>query len=103
MSLKILSVSAALLAAPWGLSAQPALDPGTLYKQTSPAVVVIEALGNDGKVARVGSGLLVSADGKLLTNYHVVAHSKQDSVKLANGDDRYREKTYERSKFCANG
>jgi hypothetical protein len=33
MSLKILSVSAALLAAPWGLSAQPALDPGTLYKQ----------------------------------------------------------------------
>jgi hypothetical protein len=28
----------------------------------------------------------VSADGKLLTNYHVVAHSKQATVKLANGD-----------------
>jgi S1-C subfamily serine protease len=76
MSFKILSLSAALLAAPWGLSAQPALDLGTLCKQTSPAVVVIEALGNDGKVARVGSRLHVSADGKLLTNYYVVAHNK---------------------------
>jgi S1-C subfamily serine protease len=76
MLVRILSVSAALLVVPWGLGAQSTLDPGTLYKQTSPAVVLIEALGTDGKVASTGSGLLVSADGKLLTNYHVVAHSK---------------------------
>lgn len=53
ISLKILSLSGALVAAPWGLSVQPALAPGALYKQTSPAVVVIEALGNHGRVARV--------------------------------------------------
>src|SRR5450432_4169659 len=86
MLTKIFVGSAALLMAPWGLGAQSALDPGTLYKQASPAVVIIEALGSNGKVASTGSGLLVSADGKLLTNYHVVAHSKQAIVKLANGD-----------------
>jgi len=66
--------------------AQSALDPGVLYKQASPAVVLIEAIGSNGKVASSGSGLLVSADGKLLTNYHVIAHAKQATVKLANGD-----------------
>jgi hypothetical protein len=86
MTTKILLGFAVLVVAAWELSAQSALDLGTFYKQTSPAVVLIEALGSDGKVARTGSGLLVSADGKFLTNYHVVAHSKQATVKLANGD-----------------
>ena len=62
------------------------LDAGTLYKQASPAVVLIEAIGADGKPMKSGSGLLVSADGKLLTNYHVISHAKQATVKLANGD-----------------
>jgi len=75
-----------LLATVRGTNAQSTLDPGTLYKQASPAVVLIEALGSDGKVASTGSGLLVSADGKLLTNYHVIAHTKQATVRLANGD-----------------
>jgi hypothetical protein len=83
---KVLLSCAALLAADKGLSAQSALDPGTLYKQASPAVVLIEATGSDGKVDKTGSGLLVTADGKLLTNYHVIAHSKQATVRLANGD-----------------
>lgn len=56
------------LCAPWLSYAQSALDPGMLYKQASPAVVLIETLGNDGKPAKGGSGLLVSSDGKLLTN-----------------------------------
>src|SRR5689334_18245848 len=65
---------------------QSKLDAGSLYKQASPAVVVIEAIGPDGKPVKTGSGLLVSSDGKLLTNYHVVSHVKQATVRLANGD-----------------
>jgi len=61
-------------------------DPGNLYKQASPAVVLIEALGDDGKPFKSGSGLLVTADGRLLTNYHVISHAKKATVKLANGD-----------------
>ena len=75
-----------LIAAGRGLAAQTTPDPGTLYKQASPAVVLIEAMGSDGKVAQIGSGLLVSADGKLLTNYHVISHFKQATVRLASGD-----------------
>ncbi|MGD1068760.1 MAG: trypsin-like peptidase domain-containing protein [Bryobacteraceae bacterium] len=83
---RILLGTLVLLTAGRGTYAQSTLDPGTLYKQASPAVVLIEALGSDGKVASTGSGLLVSADGRLLTNYHVIAHAKQATVRLANGD-----------------
>jgi RNA polymerase sigma-70 factor (ECF subfamily) len=50
-------------------TAQP-IDPGALYKQQSPAVLLIEALGSDGKPMKTGSGSLVTADGKFLTNHH---------------------------------
>jgi hypothetical protein len=85
MSLKLL-YSLLVLSVADRMHAQPALDPGWLYKQTSPAVVLIEAIATDGKVIKTGSGLLVSADGKLLTNYHVISHVKRATVKLANGD-----------------
>jgi len=35
---------------------------------------------------RPAAPFLVSSDGKFLTNYHVIAHSKQATVRLANGD-----------------
>lgn len=69
-------------------SAQSASDSnaGQIYKKTSPSVVTIERYGLNGKVAAVGSGFLISSDGRILTNYHVIAHSKQATVRLANGD-----------------
>ncbi|HKD07754.1 MAG TPA: S1C family serine protease [Bryobacteraceae bacterium] len=68
------------------LDAQSPIDAGTVYKNASPAVVTIQGLAGDGKTVVTGSGMLVSADGRLLTNYHVVAHVKQATVRLANGD-----------------
>ena len=59
---------------------------GDIYKKASPAVVVIELYNDKGEVSSSGSGFLISADGKILTNYHVVAHSKQATVRLANKD-----------------
>lgn len=61
-------------------------SPGEIYKKAAPGVVLIEAYGLNGKVFKTGSGFLVGADGRLLTNYHVIAHSKQATVRLANGD-----------------
>jgi len=60
--------------------------PSQLYKQASPSVVVIETYGDDGKVNGTGSGFIVRADGAILTNYHVIAHTKRATVRLANGD-----------------
>ena len=59
---------------------------GDIYKMSGPSVVLIETYGDDGKVSGSGSGFLVSADGKILTNFHVVAHTKRATVKLANED-----------------
>jgi S1-C subfamily serine protease len=49
-------------------------------------VVLIEIYNAGGEVSGAGSGFLVSADGKILTNYHVVHHAKRVTVKLANKD-----------------
>jgi len=65
-------------------SASP--KPEEIYKSSSPGVVLIETYGTDGKVAGSGSGFLVSADGKILTNYHVIQHTNQATVRLANED-----------------
>jgi hypothetical protein len=59
-----------------------------IYKKASPSVVLIEIYDSKGEVSGKGSGFLVSAEGAILTNYHVVAHTKQATVRLAN-DDAY--------------
>jgi S1-C subfamily serine protease len=51
-----------------------------------PSVVLIETYGDDGKVSGSGSGFLVSADGQILTNFHIIAHTKRATVRLANED-----------------
>ena len=59
---------------------------GELFKTASASVVLIEIYGDDGKVSGSGSGFVVAGDGVILTNYHVVAHTKRATVRLANGD-----------------
>jgi hypothetical protein len=79
--------SLTLLAVPLAFAQQArVLQPADMFKKVEPSVVIIEAYGPDGKVAKAGSGFLVTSDGRFLTNYHVVQYCKRASVKLANGD-----------------
>jgi hypothetical protein len=64
----------------------PATLAGDIYRKSSPAVVLIETLNEKHEVTAAGSGFLVSSDGKILTNYHVVTHTKEATVRLANKD-----------------
>jgi S1-C subfamily serine protease len=57
-----------------------------LYKKAAPAVVLIELYNDNGEVSKTGSGFLVSADGKIVTNYHLIGHSKRGTVRLTNKD-----------------
>jgi tetratricopeptide (TPR) repeat protein len=50
-----------------------------IYKESSPAVLSVEG------EHKSGSGFLISADGVVVTNYHVVAGEKNISVRLASG------------------
>lgn len=67
-------------------AAPAATTAAALYKQASPSVVLIEIYDSKGEVSAKGSGFLVSPEGAILTNYHVVAHTKRATVRLANED-----------------
>lgn len=57
-----------------------------IFKLASPSVVAIETVGEDSNPTGAGSGFLVTADGRILTAFHVIEHSKHAKVTLANHD-----------------
>ena len=78
--------------APKGASSVP---PGTstpkaplttaqIAKRVAPSVVVIQGKTDSGDV--LGSGFIVSKDGKIVTNLHVIRDMKTASIQLAGGD-----------------
>jgi hypothetical protein len=59
-----------------------------IFKRANPSVVLIETYDDAGKLSGRGSGFIISSDGRVLTNFHVIAHTKRATVRLAN-DDAY--------------
>lgn len=57
----------------------------SIVRSTLDSVVLIVVLGGSGKESRQGSGFLISPDGKILTNYHVIQDASSAVVKLSNG------------------
>jgi hypothetical protein len=56
-----------------------------VVRQTSDAVVQIVVSDESGKEFALGSGFLVSADGMIVTNFHVIRGARSAIAKLANG------------------
>ena len=65
-------------------SGQIALTTAQIAKRVSPSVVVIQGKTDSGDV--LGSEFVVSNDGKIVTNLHVIKDMKTASVQLANGE-----------------
>jgi hypothetical protein len=63
---------------------QIALTTAQIAKKVSPSVVVIQGKTDSGDV--LGSGFIVSKDGKIVTNFHVMRDMKAASVQLAHGE-----------------
>ena len=86
---RILVVVMMLFALPWPAAAQSV---GDTFRKVSPAVVVIRAKGQDvaggGRVrfSEIGSGVLISADGKVMTAAHVVHAMDEIQVEFIGGE-----------------
>ena len=75
-------ITASLLTLPIAFG-QTALTTAQIAKRASPSVVVIQGKTDSGDV--LGSGFIVSKDGKIVTNAHVIRDLKTASVQLASG------------------
>jgi S1-C subfamily serine protease len=74
----------ALLTVVFASNAQPSLDSPSIVAKVSPAVVLIKGESSTGTMQ--GSGLIVSRDGKIATNLHVIRDLKTAGVQLASGE-----------------
>lgn len=53
-----------------------------IYSRCSPSIVSIKTKDKEGKQIGMGSGFIVSKDGVIVTNYHVVESAHQAEVKI---------------------
>jgi S1-C subfamily serine protease len=79
--LKPIAVSLLFLPTAFG---QYPLTTAQIAKRVSPSVVVIQGKTDSGDV--LGSGFIVSRDGKIVTNLHVVRDLRSARVQLASGE-----------------
>ena len=66
-------------------SARPRNDIPAIAKAANGAIVSIITSNKDGKPVAQGTGFLVSTDGRIVTNYHVVKGASSAIVKLPDG------------------
>jgi S1-C subfamily serine protease len=56
-----------------------------LFQLASPAVVLVEVYDSEGHKRGLGSGFAASADGSVVTNYHVIRGAARATAKFADG------------------
>lgn len=56
-----------------------------IMKELGPTVVELVSLDKNGTILAYGSGVTISADGGIVTNYHVIDGAAKVKVKLENG------------------
>ncbi|MBI1791326.1 MAG: trypsin-like peptidase domain-containing protein [Acidobacteria bacterium] len=73
-----------LFAAAATASAQSSLNSAEIVAKVSPGVVLIKGEASTGTV--LGSGVIISRDGKIATNLHVIRDLKSAGVQIASGE-----------------
>lgn len=63
---------------------QQELNPEQIYEKVNDAVVIVLAYDTNGKLRNQGSGVVISEEGYILTNYHIMENA--NSVLVIHGD-----------------
>ncbi len=58
-----------------------------IVKRVSPAVLAVNNYGPNGEQVGLGSGFIVTPDGEILTNNHVIQGASKLTVTMANGEE----------------
>jgi hypothetical protein len=66
-------------------TAPPRRDIPAIAKAANGAIVTIVMSDKDGHVIAQASGFLISKDGRIVTNYHVIEHGSSAIIKLPDG------------------
>jgi len=74
-----------VLVVPFANPQQPQQSVSALVKSTVDSVVLIVVSDESGKQFAQGSGFVLSADGRIATNHHVIEGARSAVVKLNNG------------------
>src|SRR5436190_16851083 len=64
---------------------RPAKSVEELAEKSKKSLVVVHYTGRDGQRQGLGTGFVVSSDGLIATNYHVIGEARPVTVQLANG------------------
>ncbi|MEM1443658.1 MAG: tetratricopeptide repeat protein, partial [Verrucomicrobiota bacterium] len=67
------------------------IEPGKIQELTNfakPSIVTVRQLGRDGKSRGTGSGFIISEEGLIVTNLHVIGEGRPIEVELHNGNVR---------------
>lgn len=70
------------------LAADPSPELSAAAARTRPSVVLLEILDAGGQKLGNGTGFLISADGRVVTNHHVIAPAHQVRAIFADGSKR---------------
>ena len=59
--------------------------PEDIFDQRSPGVLLVQGIGPFGLPQSSGTGFIISSDGLFVTNFHVIEHAQEVTVKLKDG------------------
>ena len=83
--MRTLGVAPLLVLLSAGVAEAQELSPRDIAARARPSVVMVSAV-RDGNVVRRGSGFIVSGDGRLITNRHVIEGAESLRVQLSTGE-----------------